>query len=207
VAATAHLMEPAPVWAQMEVPAGTEEIELPLPSELPPGLYVLRFGANQGSTALVPTNGQGVELSLLASSPLRVTSAPAAEQGAAAGTFGPVGKPAVISLLGARILSSNDGALLVELRWRSEAQAPLNYYLSLRLKSSDGKQITSRDLPPFSGTWPTTLWRPGELYTDRVVLPLQSSLTDQPYALEVVLYDRQSLQAVGTVVIPEMVPF
>ena len=73
----------------------------------------------------------------------------------------------------------------------------------MRLKTDDGKHIASRDLPPFVGVWPTTLWRPGELYTDRVLLPVTAdALTAVTYTLEVVLYDRLTLQAVGMASVP-----
>ncbi|MCE5258936.1 MAG: hypothetical protein LLG44_07765, partial [Chloroflexi bacterium] len=73
VAATAHLMEPAPVWAESSVTVGAETLALQLPADLPPGLYVLRFSASRDGVLVSPVNGEGVEMGLLASSPLRVT--------------------------------------------------------------------------------------------------------------------------------------
>ena len=78
----------------------------------------------------------------------------------------------------------------------------MNYMLSLRLKRADGSQVTSRDLPPLLGGYPTSLWRAGELVTDRVLLSLpETGLDPGDYLIEVVLYDRVTLQAVGTAIV------
>jgi hypothetical protein len=74
--------------------------------------------------------------------------------------------------------------------------------LSLRLYRRDGSKVTSRDIPPLLGGYPTSLWIPGELVTDRVLLPLpEGEAANADYRLEIVLYDRVTLQAVGTTTI------
>ncbi|MFH1084167.1 MAG: hypothetical protein V1772_00185, partial [Chloroflexota bacterium] len=52
------------------------------------------------------------------------------------------------------------------------------------------------------GGYPTSLWQPGELVTDRVILRLPKGAAVEPTDhLEVVLYDRRTLQSVGTTTI------
>lgn len=205
VAATAHLLPPAVIWAEAQVNVGDDSLVLAVPVDLPPGLYVLRLAVEQAGEAVPAFNSQEQELILLATSPLQVLAARRATgQEVVLGSFGPPEQPSVISLVGAQARSQTDGLLVdVTLVWRSERQAPLNYQLSLRLKTADGEQLASRDLPPFVGAWPTTLWRSGELYTDRVLLPVPAdALTAATYTLEVVLYDRLTLQAVGIASVP-----
>ena len=97
-----------------------------------------------------------------------------------------------------------DTSIEVALDWRSERQAPLNYVLSLRLQTSDGSAIASRDLPPLLGAYPTSLWQPGELLADRVLLDVPSGVPSEGLRLEVVLYDRRTLKGAGSVTVPDL---
>ncbi|MHB1355241.1 MAG: 6-pyruvoyl-tetrahydropterin synthase-related protein [Anaerolineae bacterium] len=204
VAATAHVLPPAVIWAEAQVNVGDNTLELAVPTDLPPGLYVLRLMVEQAGQSVPAFNSQGQEMVLLASSPLQVlTRRKATGQETALGSFGPPEETPVISLVSALVQRQADALVEITLAWRSERQAPLNYQLSVRLKGGDGKQLASRDLPPFAGGWATTLWRPGELYTDRVLLPVPvDALTAASYILEVVLYDKLTLQAVGVADVP-----
>lgn len=205
VSVTAHLLEPAPVWVEATVPVGASELLLDIPPDLPPGMYVLRLAVSDGQQAVKALNSQGVEMGLLSSAPLTVSKAPRdGRQTPALAQYGPPGKPAVASLMNVSVRTAQEGMLEFELVWRSEAQAPLNYQLSLRLKTVNGEMLANRDLPPFYGIWPATLWRAGEIYTDRIIVPISAELTDDTYVLEVVLYDRLTLQAVGTAVINDL---
>jgi len=68
---------------------------------------------------------------------------------------------------------------------------------------ADGIQTASRDLPPLLGGYPTSLWCPGEAITDRVLVPLPADAPPaEALTLEVVLYDRITLSAVGTARVP-----
>jgi hypothetical protein len=114
--------------------------------------------------------------------------------------YGPERAPPVIALVRVDAARRSDRSVEVSLTWRSERQAPLNYVLSLRLRRADGNRVATRDLPPLSGGYPTSLWRPGELITDRVLLSTsEAALPAGEYELEIVLYDRVTLKAVGTV--------
>jgi len=70
--------------------------------------------------------------------------------------------------------------------------------MSLRLEHPDGYVVVSRDLPPLLGGYPTSLWRPGELVADRVILILpQDETLRADYTLRVVLYDRATMRSIG----------
>jgi hypothetical protein len=202
VAATAHLFEPAPVWAAVEAPLMVPwtGLSLPLPEDLPEGLYVPRLTILAGNGTVAPRTATGAGMGTLALRPINIFFSLLGAGGKPSlGAFGPPDEPPVISLVGAEARHAGEGLVEVTLRWRSERQAPLNYYLSLRLLNADGAQVASRDLPPLLGGYPTSLWRPGALITDRVLIPLPAGASDlAAYGLEVVLYDRITLGAVGT---------
>jgi hypothetical protein len=203
-ALSAHLFAPAPVWAVAEAPleSATQALNLPLPLDLPPGYYALYLDLLRDGAALPPTTAKGVTMDGLV-----IATLPSHHQRLARGdepilaAYGPPERLPVIALLGAQAQRQGD-SLVVTLDWRSERQAPLNYYLSLRLVHSDGSTVVSRDLAPFAGNYPTSLWRPGELLSDRVLLPLEQNISLEGAILEVVLYDRLTLAGVGAGSVP-----
>lgn len=202
VGATAHLFDAAPIWASVRAPIQAEQmtLSLPLPDDIPPGLYVVRVRALLDGKDQPARAARGIKLAKLALEPLQVVGMrPASGQEATLGAFGPPFEPPVITLVGARAISLGERSLEVALTWRSERQAAVNYALSLRLLRPDGSQAAARDLPPMLGGFPTSLWRPGEILTDRVLLEWPADEPISPgYGLEIVLYDRQTLQAAGT---------
>ena len=209
VAATAHLLEPAPVWAEATaaLEATTVSLELALPEDVPPGLDVPRISVWDANRPQAPRTVAGAEMGILALEPIRVTERrQASAQEPVLGSFGPENVPPVISLIAASV-SRMDTSLLVQLEWRSERQAPLNYSLSVRLRDGQGKTI-SRDLPPLLGDYPTSLWQPGELVSDRVLIPWPDNkpLPGGSYDLEVVLYDRLTLRGMGAATVDLVFP-
>jgi len=206
---TAHLLEPAPVWAEASAAIAGQEtaLTLALPDDLPPGLYVPRVTVSAASAAgkveQPPQTAAGVGMSTLSLAPVQVvTGRWATGQEPVLAAFGAEGAPPAISLVQAEALGLPDGQVEVRLTWRSERQAPLNYALSVRLRDGEGEQIVSRDLPPTLGGYPTSLWQPRELITDRVVLtPPEEPVSGDGYSLEIVLYDRQTLKATGVALV------
>ena len=202
--ATAHLYEPAPTWAVARAPlAGPEQtLSLPLSEDLPPGLYVPVLRVLAGGEEQPVRTARGVGMGAPALAPLRVTALrPAAGNEEALGVYGPEQAPPVVALLEARVSRVEGNLAQVDLLWRSERQAPLHYVLSVRLDGPDGTRLAARDLPPLLGAYPTGLWRPGELVADRVLLPLPEGAPTEGLRLEVVLYDRRTLQGAGSVVV------
>ncbi len=202
--ATAHLFEHSPVWAEVATPMTERvDLEIALPPDIPPGLYVLRPTVLRGGQPLPIRTARGYPMGALALQPIQVIQTRRATgQEEALGSYGPERVPPVISLIDAGAKVARHGLLEVALTWRCDRQPPLNYMLSLRLKRGDGSSIVVRDLPPLLGGYPTSLWRAGELVSDRVLLPLpEGSLPAEDCALEIVLYDRLTLKAAGTAVV------
>jgi hypothetical protein len=204
VGATASLFEPAPVWAKAEARLDSVEtiLDLALPPRLAPGFYVLRPRLFLGDEELTPRTMSGQGMGRLILEPVQVFGVVAARgQEEALGSFGPEHMPPEISLVDIQTEVQQD-AVQVYVLWRAERQATKNYWLSVRLKGADGSQQVARDLPPLLGGCPTTLWPIGGLIEDRVLLLLSDGESVEPGDLvEVVLYDRQTLRAVGTVTV------
>ena len=200
VAATAHLLEPTTTWAEgsATLEGTTVSLDVTLPNDVPSGLYVPRISVWNDERPETAHTAAGIEMDILALEPIRVVGRrQATGQEPILGAFGPENVPPVISLVGAG-LSRLEGAMVVQLDWRSESQAPLNYTVSVRLHDSRGKKV-SRDLPPLAGGYPTSLWQPGELVSDRVLIPWPDGkpLPGGSYDLEIVLYDRLTLKGAG----------
>jgi hypothetical protein len=210
VAATAHLFRPAPVLAQADAAIDSEmtALSLQVPPDLPRGLYVLRVDVYRDGNRVMPSTVGGVGMDRLVLRPVQVAEGrPATGGEEVLALYGPEHAPPVIALVSAWIPSARGDEVEVALTWRSERQAPLNYWLSLRLRGHDGGQIASRDLPPLLGGCPTSLWKPGELLSDRVILPVpEGNKASDVAALEIILYDRRTLQAIGTTAIEVSIP-
>lgn len=200
-AATAHLYEPAPTWASADAPPapGEQMLTLALPEDLPPGLYAPTLTVDCGGEPAPVRTALGQGMGSPALAPILVEAAregvPASD---ALGHFGPESAPPVIALLGARA-ALRGGDVEVSLEWRAERTAPLNYALSVRVLSAAGDVVASRDLPPLLGVYPTSLWRPGVAIADRVLLAAPEGLDPEGAGVEIILYDRRTLRAAGTV--------
>lgn len=205
VGLTGHLLPPAPVWAQATAPvdAPVTELQLKLPTSMAPGFYVIYLDLFDGHRELTPTTATGRSMGDITLVPIQVTtpgSVAAAKDPLA--TFGPPDTPPVVSLDRLHISAIEEELFIAELTWRALKQPPLNYWMSLRLKDADGTMVTSRDIPPFLGGYPTSLWKPGEVFTDRVLVPLPADAAQSVQQIEIVLYDRATLAGIGAVTVP-----
>jgi len=206
VALTAHLVAGSPAWAVAEAPVadGDAGLALLLPPRLPPGLYALRPTLLVDGVPQEAATAEGVALGLLALQPIRVLDVAArTDPPAVLARFGPPDGTPEITLREVQTAWVSERLLQVDMLWHSERQAARNYQLSVRLKGPDGSQIVARDLPPLAGNYPTSLWQACHLYPDslRIALPddaRPSSVTD----VEIVLYDGQTLAAIGSVAVP-----
>ncbi len=208
MAATAHLYQSAPTWARasQKVAERRTVLALTLPDDLPPGLYVPRLKVIIGEDEPTPHRrqwrGHGQAGSATGAGPFGAAGA-RGRHGASVGRIWAGGQAPVIALATATASQTEDDRVELTLVWRSLRQAPLNYQLSVRLYRPDGSLVKDRDLPPLLGGYPTSLWRPGERITDRVKLDFSGDeILDAGYTLEVVLYDRATLQAAGTARVP-----
>jgi hypothetical protein len=200
--ATAHYSGYAPAWLKLSEPieASRVTVEFMLPDEIAPGLYVLECRVRYHDEDLPAFSDSGREMSPIALQPIQIVGNRAASgDEPILGRYGLERETAFFSLVGVNSERPSDRRLQASLTWRSERQAARNYRLSLRLLDADGAPIVTRDLPPLLGGYPTSLWRPGELITDRVMLKLpKETYFSGDERLEVVLYDRLTLQAIGT---------
>ncbi len=93
-----------------------------------------------------------------------------------------------ISLLG--LAASTDGALYLELYWRTEQPIGADYTVFLHLVDAQGIQVVPpADAPPLNGDWPTSAWIPGQAFADVRLIPLPPNLHTGRYTLQLGLYD------------------
>jgi len=74
------------------------------------------------------------------------------------------------------------------LHWQALQEMSESYTVFVHLVDASGAVRTQQDNPPLNGTYPTTLWQPGEFVRDVYTLALPSDLPPGDYALEVGLY-------------------
>jgi hypothetical protein len=111
-----------------------------------------------------------------------------------------------IALSTAQTMQRVAGTLGVTLTWRVFASPPQNYKIALRLKDPLGWDVARLDTQPGYGFYPTSMWRPGELVTDRCTLSLDDGTPPGvQYSLDVTLYEAASLRPIGTARIPNIV--
>ena len=78
--------------------------------------------------------------------------------------------------------------LTLKLYWRSEASLPLDYTVFVHVRNEAGETVAQKDQPPLQGAYPTSLWDPGEIIADEVMIPLPPDLQGD-YEIVVGLYD------------------
>ncbi|NLS75752.1 MAG: DUF2142 domain-containing protein [Chloroflexi bacterium] len=77
----------------------------------------------------------------------------------------------------------------ITLYWRARAPMAQDYSVFVHLLSGDDLIIGQRDMYPGQGTFPTTLWQPGDMVADTYVVPiLPATLTPATATVEVGLY-------------------
>ena len=167
---------PQPMVSAAE-PSPISNIELHLPDDTPRGVYLLQLGK--------------VYLR-----PVRVSRGPSLPSDPSIlAPFGPD-----IRLHSATVAQLDPGRLSVRLAWSAARSVAANYAVSLRLLDPDGQLRVAMDTQPGYGFLPTSLWRPGELVTDRYVLALPDDLPPgDGYRLQVLLYQVTTLEPVGQV--------
>jgi len=150
-------------------------VSLSLPQDIPRGIYLLRLGDQYLRPVRVPYG------------PALPSDAPILSP------FGPD-----IRLHGATVAQLAPDQLSVRLAWSAARPVAANYAVSLRLLDPAGQQRVALDTQPGYGFLPTSMWRPGELVTDRYVLALPDDLpSGNGHHLQVLLYKAVTLEPVG----------
>jgi hypothetical protein len=62
------------------------------------------------------------------------------------------------------------------------------YTVFTHLLGPDGQILAQQDNPPVNGTYPTTLWLPGEIVVDPYTIPLPTDLPPGDYPIQVGFY-------------------
>ncbi len=183
------------------IAGGHSEHTLTVPPTLPPGAYLVRVRLLAGGAELRPLDARGRPIGQTYLAPVRVLGRP--QLPAAASLHLPFGPDVV--LRGAQAEQGEPGRLVVALAWEALRQLPQNYAVSVRLLDSAGATLAQHDGQPNYGFSPTALWVPGEPVLDRHYLTLPPGLsTDEDYALQVVLYDANTLAALGAATLPDV---
>ena len=180
---------------------GLTHHKIAVPAEAVRGIYFLRVSVIGPDGELRPRTAQGKYLGSTYLCPLRVTAyRPVAGDEPVLGRFGPR-----IALVEARVEPAAQNRLQVTLTWHCEAQIPANYGLSLRVYDAGGALLGQKDPRLPHGLYPTSMWQPGELLTERLVLALDDGQrAEQAQTLAVILYDFASpaLAPVGIAYVP-----
>jgi hypothetical protein len=79
--------------------------------------------------------------------------------------------------------------LNLTLYWRSESSLPADYTTFVHLRNEAGETVAQQDQLPLNGAYPTSLWDPGEIIADEIVVPLPAELPAGEYSLVTGLYD------------------
>ncbi len=158
---------------------------LPLPAELPAGLYTLQAGWYDSNLTRLRTDS-GID-----ALPLAVVQV-AARGEALAGPEGAQVEAAFLSgiYLERYWLAQEPGWLEVGLTWRTEGFLDADWTVFVHLRDAAGKTVAQGDSPPAGGAWPTSLWLPGARVRDVHTVTLPSpALPSGEYELVVGLYN------------------
>lgn len=93
-----------------------------------------------------------------------------------------------IQLLGYRLEQTFDDALALTLYWQSTARTSNAYTVFAHLVDAAGVLRAQQDAEPRGGTYPTSIWEPGEIIIDPYILAMPRELARAPYQIEVGLY-------------------
>jgi hypothetical protein len=198
-------------WAPGEVI--TDSFGVPVNAAAPAGIYTINVGLYKnvdGQAVSLPLvqDGQPIGVDSITIGPVKIGTTPSAFTLSTANpqhTLNqPFGDGPKLTLLGYDLadengqplsgLASRPSALKLTLYWRSEAPLPVDYTTFVHLRDAKGQTVAQKDQPPLDGAYPTSLWDPGEIMADTILLPLPDKLPANGYKLVVGLYDFQTGQ-------------
>jgi hypothetical protein len=84
------------------------------------------------------------------------------------------------------------GTIHLTLYWRALDEMDTDYTVFSHVLGPDGSTVAQQDNPPVRGTYPTTLWLPGEIITDPYDIVLSADLPPGDYPIEVGFYVAES---------------
>lgn len=166
--------------------ATPQALELRVPIETPPGLYLVRLTLfDAAGQPILPAGADGDPLEAVYLGPVRVV-VPAAAWATPAPS--PVLRAAEMTLHS--IAAEQDGdQLVVTMVWQADRAPAVDYKTSVRLRDAAGRMLAQADEVPLYGFSPPTAWPANAPVRDRRWLPLPPDLpTGGDYRIEVVLY-------------------
>jgi len=184
------------LWAPGEVVV--DSYTIPVNPQAPNGIYRLDVGVYldvNGAAYSLPlvADGQALDRSSVTVATVKVGGPPST---AVVGAAVPQHQrkddlSSQIILVGYDLLQE-PSSLSVTLYWRCETGLPVDYTTFVHLRpvdDPDAAPVAQMDRPPVNGAYPTSLWDPGEIIRDQIVVPLPAGLDKGKYALVVGLYD------------------
>jgi hypothetical protein len=82
----------------------------------------------------------------------------------------------------------------ISLNWQALQPLDKDYTVTLQLLDQNQNLVAQIDKPPLGGSYPTTVWQPGNSIFDSYSLELPESIRNGKYQLVVGLYDFQTLE-------------
>jgi len=167
---------------------------LRLPTDAPAGDYNLHLALlrRDGTPLSTAGGGQGVTLAAIrvkATSRLWTPPAFAHPVGARLGD--------VVELLGYD-LDRQDARpgeeIHLTLIWRCLSEMDVAYTVFTHLLDAGDRVRGQKDNPPVGGSYPTTLWVPGEVVVDEYVIEVQADAPSGEHTIEVGMYDPANVQ-------------
>ncbi len=102
-----------------------------------------------------------------------------------------------IELLGYRLEPASltpGGSVRLDLLWQAQTTPAQDYTVFIHLLDEAGNQLGGSDSPPLAGSYPTSIWSPGERILDPHTLPLPADLPAGDYRLALGLYHQPTGQ-------------
>jgi hypothetical protein len=159
-------------------------LNLPLPGDAGPGMYLLRLEDEATSVYLRPIWVSAGETSI--GQPTTATFA-----------------GDTLHLRAAASAQTAPDRLDLRLDWSAEKPTAVNYGISLRLTDPAGNEWARLDTQPGYGFLPTSLWPVDRLVHDRYTLPLPTGIPPgDDYTLTVILYHVATGESVGEYAFP-----
>jgi hypothetical protein len=80
----------------------------------------------------------------------------------------------------------------LRLWWQAPEGLSPRHKISARLVDAEGQVLAATDAEPVAGTYPTTVWRPGEVVADAYEIPLPAGTPPGEYTPLVIVYDPET---------------
>jgi hypothetical protein len=193
-------------WAPGEIV--TDPFGVPVDTDAPDGVYYLNVGlykqvGDQAVSLALVQDGRPVDVTSVNIGPIKIGQALPDWTLETANPQVPLNQPLGagpnLTLLGYDLTDENGQPiqnstldtqnLKLTLYWRSESPLPADYTTFVHLRNEAGETVAQQDQPPLNGAYPTSLWDPGEIIADEIVVPLPAELPAGEYRLVTGLYD------------------